>query len=191
MIPVNDFLSVVEAIAKENPSYRKGGSGKDGTCDCMGLIIGALQRCGEKWPGIHGTNWAARNEVSGFGAVHSNAELQIGELVFKHRKPGEKGYDLPDRYTKENDRNDYYHVGVVLNVFPLQIRHMTTPRAALDTKLGQWSHHGWCRYVGKHEAKDSQKESPMTEEDIGRLHGCLSAIEKQLDEIYEITGGRG
>ena len=45
-IPVNTFLERVEEIAREKPRYRKGGSGRDGTCDCIGLIIGALRRAG-------------------------------------------------------------------------------------------------------------------------------------------------
>lgn len=53
------FLAAVDEINGEKPSYRLGGKATDGTCDCIGLIIGALLRCGVKWPGIHGSNWAA------------------------------------------------------------------------------------------------------------------------------------
>ena len=36
------FLSAVDAIQAEAPTYRSGGKAADGTCDCIGLIIGAL-----------------------------------------------------------------------------------------------------------------------------------------------------
>lgn len=36
------FLSAVDTIQAEQPTYRLGGKAEDGTCDCIGLIIGAL-----------------------------------------------------------------------------------------------------------------------------------------------------
>ena len=188
MISLNEFLAAVEEIAAENPRYRKGGSGFDGSCDCIGLIIGALQRCGGKWSGIHGSNWAARNATDGLKRIVSNADLEVGELVFKAKAPGQSGYDLPDRYKKDPDRNDYYHVGVVLSVYPLRIRHMTTPSAKVDTKIGAWSHHGWCSLVKKEKSNEEGTEQRIY---VDRLHACMAVIEKQLDDIYQMTGGRG
>ena len=188
LITINEFLAAVEEIAAENPRYRKGGSGFDGSCDCIGLIIGALQRCGGKWTGIHGSNWAARNAVNGLKRIVSNADLETGELVFKAKGPGAKGYDLPSRYKGDKDLNDYYHVGIVLSVYPLRIRHMTTPATKVDTKLGAWSHHGWCLLVEKEKWNRTNGDMGI---DVDRLHECMAVIEKQLDEIYDMTGGRG
>ena len=36
------FIAQVEAIAQASPVYRLGGDGSDGTCDCIGLVIGCL-----------------------------------------------------------------------------------------------------------------------------------------------------
>ena len=188
MISLTEFLAAVEEIAAENPRYRKGGSGFDGSCDCIGLIIGAVQRCDGKWTGIHGSNWAARNTTEGLKWIVSNADLEVGELVFKAKSPGQSGYDLPDRYKKDPDQNDYFHVGVVLSVYPLRIRHMTTPSAKVDTKIGAWSHHGWCSLVEKEKWKHAEAEAGIN---VDRLYACMAVIEKQLDEIYEMTGGRG
>ena len=149
MIQRSRFLKEAQAIAASRPAYRKGGSGKDGTCDCIGLIIGAIRRAGGKWPGIHGSNWAARYAVRDLAPLRSVSGLRIGDLVFKSRAPGVKGYDLPDRYRSHPDRNDYYHVGIVLSVSPLRILHMTAPRPKVDTRLGAWSHRGWCRLIEK------------------------------------------
>lgn len=33
-----------------------GGDGSDGTCDCVGLGIGALRRGGVNYKSLHGTN---------------------------------------------------------------------------------------------------------------------------------------
>ena len=135
-----DFLAAVEAIAAARPSYREGGDGSDGTCDCIGLIIGALRRCGEDWPGIHGSNWAARNAV---GDIHNlihneNDCLQSGNLVFKTRLPLHPEWALPARYQSDGDQTDYYHVGVVTSAAPLRIVHCTTPGILTDENANDW-----------------------------------------------------
>lgn len=137
---VNEFLSYVAQIEAEDPKYKLGHSGDDGYCDCIGLVIGALERGGIKWPGIHGTNWAIRNMVTGLTKVIGTADFEPGMLVFKNREPGEKGYALPDRYDDDPDQRDYYHVGVVRTSQPTRIVHCTTPGGMKeDTRLGAWA----------------------------------------------------
>lgn len=48
------FLEAVAFIKAENPRYHAGRVGDDGFCDCIGLIIGAVERSGGTWTGIHG-----------------------------------------------------------------------------------------------------------------------------------------
>lgn len=143
-------MARAEQIAGENPSYRIGGTGKDGTCDCIGLVIGAIRRAGGKWTGRKGTNYAARNEMRNLSEIAGSANLQPGEVVFKAREPGESGYDaatIARSYASSEDRRDYYHIGIVLSAAPLRILHMTTPRAAEDRKLGKWRFHGQLKKV--------------------------------------------
>ena len=144
------FLAAVDAIQQEAPTYRLGGKAEDGTCDCIGLIIGALSRCGVKWPGIHGSNWAARNAMAWMLTVSDASDLTVGDVVYKARRPGETGYSLPDRYAADPDRNDYYHVGVVRSVSPLRIIHCTSPGGVVnDTKLGKWAYRGGLSLIGE------------------------------------------
>ena len=151
------FLSAVDAIQQEAPTYRLGGKAEDGTCDCIGLIIGALNRCGIKWPGIHGSNWAARNAMAWLLPVSDASDLTVGDIVYKARRPGETGYSLPDRYAADPDRADYYHVGVVRSVSPLRIVHCTSPGGVTtDTKLGKWAYRGGLSLIG--EDDDAGKE---------------------------------
>ena len=42
MVTLEAFLRGVAKIKSEAPTYREGGDGSDGTCDCIGLIIGAI-----------------------------------------------------------------------------------------------------------------------------------------------------
>lgn len=142
-VALSVFLSYVGEIASEEPDYRTGGKGEDGTCDCVGLIIGALLRAGSRWPGLHGSNWAARNAMRTLLPVTGASELCLGDLVYKVRKPGANRYALPERYEDDPDRNDYYHVGVVTRIRPLEITHCTSPGGIRrDTRLGGWCYRG-------------------------------------------------
>lgn len=150
------FLSAVDAIQAEAPTYRSGGKAADGTCDCIGLIIGALTRCGVKWPGIHGSNWAARNAMAWLLPVYDASDLAVGDIVFKGKRPGESGYALPDRYASDPDRNDYYHVGVVRSISPLRVIHCTSPGGVTtDTKVGKWAYRGGLALLDRSACEES------------------------------------
>ena len=147
MIELARYLAAVAEISGERPAYRLGGDGSDGTCDCVGLTIGALKRCGERWGGIHGSNWGARNVLRGISPVSTG--LQAGDVVLKARTPGERGYDLPGRYRNSADKRDYYHWGVVRSARPLEIVHCTSPWGIkVDTAIGSWAYHGSLKMVG-------------------------------------------
>lgn len=157
MVHMEAWLNKVDEIAAEGPSYKLGHDGSDGTCDCIGLIIGALNRCGVKWPGIHGSNWAARNAMAWMLPVADAGDLSVGDIVYKAKRPGETGYRLPERYAKDPDRADYYHVGVVRSVSPLRIVHCTSPGGVMtDAKLGKWAYRGGLSLIG--EADGAEKE---------------------------------
>ena len=142
----SDFLAAVQQIVDADPRYKGGHAGDDGYCDCIGLIIGACERCGVEWSGVHGSNWWARHYTDSMMRIEGADDLALGDIVYKVRMPGEDGYDLPDRYDKDPDRRDYYHVGVVTQVEPLVITHCTSGGGAdgivKDTKLGKWTYKG-------------------------------------------------
>ena len=143
---ITDFLTNVREIASERPAYRLGRDGSDGLCDCIGLIIGAIRRNGLRYTEIHGSNWFARHYTSSLMLVTDADDLSPGDLVYKARTPGAAKYDLPSRYAKDPDKYDYYHVGVVTGVNPLEITHCTSSGSVdgitTDGKLGDWTHKG-------------------------------------------------
>ena len=156
MVALDAFLRSVQEIKAEAPTYRLGGDGSDGTCDCIGLIIGAIRRAGGKWTGTHGSNYAARFAVSGMMRNVSAADLELGWIVFKARGPLDAGYDLPDKYrvggaSYTGDVMDYYHVGVVTSIEPLNITHCTkgggVDGITVDTRQGDWRYAGPCVLV--------------------------------------------
>lgn len=165
-VALSGFLQQVRQIAAEGPKYRLGGYARDGTCDCIGLTIGAIRRAGGEWKGTHGSNYAARYEMDDLRRV-TTADLRPGWQVLKAKEPGASGWKLPGRYAGHADQRDYYHAGVVTGVDPLEITHSTgtgkPSSIKVDTRLGAW---GWggplkkVRYGVAAEAQDAAVTAP-------------------------------
>lgn len=166
MTLLEKFLSKIQLIKGLQPKYVSGGSGTNGTCDCVGLIIGALRRAGIKYTGIHGSNWFARKELVKLEKVEGVESLQVGMAVFQTYEPGQAGYALPGRYKKggayyNGDVRDYMHIGIVTSVNPLQITHMWRPSVKVDTSLQWWTYKGWIKKLGA-EPKKEEPVAPQT-----------------------------
>lgn len=162
VISLSAFLQGVAAIAALAPSYQLGHDGSDGSCDCIGLIIGGIRRGGGCWQGTHGSNYAARFETNNLRPICSAADLAVGEIVFKAHEPTQSGYSLPDRYADHADQRDYYHAGVVTSTAPLTITHCTGPGIMTDKKLNKWNYHGWLSKVAQPAKGDEQTMSAQT-----------------------------
>lgn len=145
---IDAYMDGIRANIARVKRYELGMDGRGGGCDCIGLIIGGIRLAGGKWDGTHGSNWAARNAVKQLNETSNKNELHIGDMVFKARGPGHEKYDMPEKYKNSGDLNDYYHVGVVMGVEPLQITHCTGVPGGIktDSSLGEWKYHG--QYIG-------------------------------------------
>ena len=166
MTLLEKFLSKIQIIKGLQPKYASGGDGSRGTCDCIGLIIGAFRRASIKWSGIHGSNYFARKEVIGLSKVNSADDLKVGDVVFQTYEPGEVGYALPGRYKKggkyyNGDVRDYMHIGVVTQINPLNITHMWKPSVKVDTTIRYWTHRAWLKRLGTESVPETPKETPQ------------------------------
>lgn len=167
MISVSEFLNAVQKNAARIRSYRQPGDGSDGTSDCIGLIIGALRLAGVQYSGIHGSNYFARECTRGVFNVLESSDLQPGDIVFKAYRPGEKGYALPEKYTPghkyyNGDLLDYYHVGVVMSAYPLEIWHCSSGGMHHDTSLGRWAYGAELKAVDYAQPKPKEELKPGT-----------------------------
>lgn len=160
-----EFLDAVEMIAATNPAYRTGGIGEDGTCDCVGLIMGAMYALGRKAYPMHSSNYFARKETTRLLPL-LESDLQPGMLVYKAREDDGR---LNDRYKPggryhTGDALDYYHVGVVESTQPLRIVHCTsTPTAdgiVRDSSTKSWTHAGFVTGVD-YDGTPEQAEEPV------------------------------
>lgn len=143
-----EFVDRVKTIAATNPTYRTGGDGSDGTCDCIGLIMGALDRT---FP-MHSTNYFARYETTDLLSI-ANAELRVGDLLYKAKYDQS---DLHERYKQggryyTGDLTDYYHVGVVESTFPEVVVHCTQTGGidgiTRDDNFDNWTYAGRVKGV--------------------------------------------
>ena len=148
---VRKFLDKVLQIFNSNPKRREPGDGSDGYCDCIGLPIGAARRAGFGYSGIHGSNYAARQQTVNLQPIKSQDDLELGDIVYKAVPKGHKNWTL-NKYKRylpggkyyNGDLNDYYHAGVVASLNPFQIRHMSS-KMTIDTKINTyypWNYHG-------------------------------------------------
>lgn len=159
----NDFLTAIRKNAARVTGYRLGRDGSDGWCDCIGLLIGALRLAGVKYTHTHGSNYFARNQTKGLKQVSKAKDLDFGDVIYKAHLPGESGYDadtIRRSYAGSSDQRDYYHVGVVMSVSPLQIWHCSTGGMHYDTKMGRWGYAGKIAYISN--AADLIKEAGVT-----------------------------
>ena len=169
MTLLEKFLQKIQVIKALKPVYRQPGDGSDGTCDCIGLVIGAFRRAGIKWSGIHGTNWFARKEVTSLKKLESQSELKLGDVVFKVYEPGQSGYALPARYKKggkyyNGDLRDYMHIGVITSVDPFNITHMGTVGLKVDKSIGKyWKFKAWLTKLGDEPTPELPPQTPTAQ----------------------------
>ncbi len=166
-ISAGKYIEGVNSIYVEQPTYRIGGDGSDGTCDCIGMCRGGSEREGATGiKNFRGTNLAARKTVQDLKAIRSVKELELGCVVLKTRDKDDKSMPLPDQYRKGGSEYDktwgetnFTHIGTVTGLNPLEITHMTSPTAKKDTSLGNWKYSGWLPWVTKEEIPDDEPEA--------------------------------
>lgn len=162
------YIEGVNSIYEEQPTYRTGGDGSDGTCDCIGMCRGGLKREGVKdITNMRGTNQAARKTIKDLKTIQKASELQLGEVVLKTRDKDDPDMPLPDKYRKGGSEYDskwgetnFTHIGTVTGLNPLEITHMTSPTAKKDTSLKNWKYRGNLPWV-------EQGQEPEPEPDPG------------------------
>lgn len=192
MISLSNFLQCVQENVNRVTNYELGGDGSNGKCDCIGLIIGALALAGFRWPGVHGSNWAARNAMSTLERTDPWS-MFLGEIVYKDKEPGESGYSLPERYRNSGDLRDYYHVGVVTSVTPLEITHCTSVDGGIkrDSKMGNWRWGGKLKYVdysdGLEEGDDYMAALPLYQAVVTATTGKTVRLRQNSSEKAKIV----
>lgn len=113
VVDASSLIRVFQRMYDEHWEYKWGKSEK-GCVDCSGAFAYAFRLFGIKYP--NGSNAIARGYTC--GGMLPITKAKPGMAAFKARSPGEKGYDLPDKYmpggaSYNGDLDDYYHIGLV------------------------------------------------------------------------------
>ncbi len=119
--------------------YASPGTNDKNGIDCSGLFVYAFNKINQKI--YHGSNRIARKYVNNVQAINNN--VQLGDVVFKTRSPGNKlsaQYKQGGKHYNPNLIQDFYHIGLVTSINPLRIVHATPPAVKVDTNLKPWSH---------------------------------------------------
>lgn len=152
MIGVSAFVKKVEQIALRDLTYRTGGVGKDGTCDCIGLIMGAMYELGHKAYDLHSTNYFSRYQTLELKKAREK-DLFIGQILYRARTNQDElnGRYMPGGRYYTGDLLDYYHVAVVTSIKPLQIIECTEYKngsgIVYNSTFKNWDYGGKLRGV--------------------------------------------
>lgn len=167
MIKNTDLIREAKAIAEKRQTYRTGGTGRDGTCDCIGLIMGAMYELGHPKYDMHSTNYFARYQTMELRAVNSEKDLFLGQVLYRARE--DKGtlnarYKAGGRYDT-GDPLDYYHVGIVTGMNPTEITECTeygdVSGIVISGKANAWKYGGKLRGVDYDRMTEEETEMPV------------------------------
>lgn len=137
---IEKYVEQCNAVYEAKPKYVKNKSNLQ-ECDCIGMDKYSFRHNNVSFSST-GTNYSYRKQVENCRAITSASDLHVGDVCFKAYEQDEPGWSL-DKYPKylpggseyNGDLRDYYHIGTVKSVNPLQIIHMTSPTAQCDTTL--------------------------------------------------------
>lgn len=199
MISAEKYVDKVGEIYREDPSYRTGGDGSDGTCDCIGMCRGALERAGvTDIHNMRGTNNAVRHLDLNLQPLAGSSMLQLGDIVMRTRDKDDPNMPLPDQYREGGSdysekwgETNFTHIGSVTGVYPLEITHMTSPHAKKDTSIKNWTWYGqlpWVQRGGQPEpGPDPDPDPPVPVEEYAVVwseNGKPVNTRKGPDESY-------
>lgn len=194
MITAQNLMDQVLAIESENPVYRTGGTGDDGTCDCIGAVMGGMYRMGRAAYPLHSSNYFARYQTDELRVVSSPSQLRPGEVVYKTK---EDPSDLHERYLPggthcNGDTRDYYHAGMVVSSSPLIIVHCTSSGGvsgfARDERLGDWRWAGRVKGVA-YEANEKMNETAVVSVISGITANLRLKPTQQSRRIAKVPAG--
>ncbi len=168
MITNTELLEQALAIESGQPVYRTGGTGSDGTCDCIGVVMGAMYRLGRADYPLHSSNYFARYQTEELCEIDDPSALMPGQVVYKVREDPSGLHEryLPGGTHCTGDTRDYYHAGMVVSASPLIIIHCTSSGSVngftRDERIGQWRFAGRVKGVSYEEMPQETETAVVT-----------------------------
>lgn len=146
MIPVNALTAVFRSML--GWPYASPGYNDSRGVDCSGAFVYAYRQFNESI--YHGSNRIIRVYCHDVRRITGVDGLKVGMAIFKARDDLSRmkaEYKPGGRYYNAALPCDYYHMGLVTSVRPLEIINATPPRVRIDTDLSKWSCAGYLNAV--------------------------------------------
>lgn len=159
-IPVDGLIAIFQKMYEEHWAY-VWGAAKQGCVDCSGAFVYAYNQYGRSI--THGSNAIARSYVVKLLPV---SDAQPGMAAFKLKKPGQSGYDLPDRYKNSPDQNDYYHIGLIDQTGQYVLNAQGEKAGFTRTPISKWGRVGLLKAVN-YKGDETQMEQYIVTADNG------------------------
>ena len=141
LIPCADLIALFQRMYREHWRY-EWGAAETGCVDCSGAFVWAFHQFGKSI--AHGSNSIARNYCESLQPISAAAP---GMAAFKLHRPGQDGYNLPDKYRGSPDKNDYYHIGLVDETGKYVLNAQSTSAGFTRTKINKWGAVGYLKAV--------------------------------------------
>lgn len=141
LIPCADIIVLFQRMYREHWRY-EWGAAETGCVDCSGAFVWAYRQFGKSI--AHGSNSIARNYCE---ALQPISAAVPGMAAFKLHRPGQDGYNLPDKYRDSPDQNDYYHIGLVDASCEYVLNAQSVKAGFTRTKLSKWGAVGYLKAV--------------------------------------------
>lgn len=155
-IPVLKLIEQFQIMAREKWSYVWGAASK-GIVDCSGAFVYAYSVFTMKIP--HGSNAIARKHC---GQMMPISAAEPGMVAFKAHPPEEDGWDLPETYNRDPDRNDYYHMGLVGPDKKTVLNAASTSQGFITSKLDNtWDYVAYLDDVDYGDQKEVVEAIPL------------------------------
>lgn len=151
------LIAEFQTMLSEHWSYIWGKAEK-GCVDCSGAFVYAFRQHGMTI--AHGSNAIARKYIIQLLPI---SEARAGMAAFKLRRPGEGGWELPEKYSGDPDQNDYYHIGLIDSDGKHVLNAQSTQAGFTRTDLSRWSMCGYLKDVDYDDADpdDQQEEEKL------------------------------
>ena len=155
-IKADTMIREFQTMLAEHWRYEWGKAEK-GTVDCSGAFVYAYRKHGLSI--AHGSNAIARRYI--VGQLLPVSEAEPGMAAFKFKNPGEGGWDLPDKYDRDPDQRDYYHIGLIDEDGAHVLNAQSTQAGFTRTDLSRWNAVAYLEDVDYDDAEKKKEEHEM------------------------------
>lgn len=190
-ITVDNITYGINSIVKENPIFKVGHDGSDGSCDSIGLIRGGLLRAGAtKITSMKEPNQFARKIAINLNK--NNGIIKRGQVLLKTKDISDETQPLPFKYRNggsdyNGDLTNYVDIAFVINDNPIEIVYMTNEGAIKNKNINDWDYVCDLPYVSYKRTKSAMMSAIIQNDTPVKLYESPSFSSTEITRIPSNT----